>query len=919
VTYALGADGPPGALIDPNSGRFQWLPSENEGPGVYSFLVRASDNGLPVRTSLLRVQLTVTEVNVAPILPAAVILEAKEGIEFLTRLEASDADRPVQTLTFELDGIVPSGLTLSPNGQIAWTPDESLGGTLQTVAYRVRDDGVPSRSVSGVLQIRVLEINNPPRFEPLAPQQLTEGKAWSLNLVATDPEGTPVRFQIDGPAPEGLVLEPQSGVVSWTPSESQGPASVVVLIRAIDGSPDAQSVVRELLMEVAEVNQPPTLASISPITVDEGLLVSFVAQASDPDLPAQSLRFSLEAGAPAGANIDPISGLFQWTPDDDAGASTQTVSVRVSDDGPGTLSATQRVEISVRPRFKVVFSEVLRRSSPAGGEFIELFNRSSQTAWDLSGLRLIGSNLSFTFPSGSSMAPGARVLVVASRRDITNAFGLLPGILGEWTGTLGPVADSLRLVRPAAAGSPEAVLDRVDYDGLPPWPSGAQGPNRSLQLIDARQDRNRPGNWTEASAFQGSRAVLSFRDVWKYYQDGAPAGGTNWVTPAFNDTAWSSGGGLLFVESAALATNKTTALTLGQSAYYFRRKVTIPVLTSGVSVRFRVMLDDGYVLWVNGRKAHFLGMDDAVVTHETLANRTVADAAIEGPFTLPSEFLIPGENTFAVEVHQSNLGSSDLVFGLEMTLDGGDSSTLTPGAPNNVAAVLPEFPTLRINEVLPRNVRGLVDASGKAEPWLELINTGSSPVSLEGLFLADNVRGTNRWVFPASGVLEPGGFRVVFADGEPAQSSASEWHASFRLPSTEGTGFLVILGRDVGGVPQVVDLFRSVVGSTDDRSWARQPDGDPASLFFINPTPSAANQGVSAPRLELLEFLPDGSLRLRVQGAVGRRYRLDRGDVLGDWSPSREWSAAETLTVLNEPGFDAGATRFYRVLDVTPP
>jgi len=918
VTYALGADGPPGAVIDPNSGRFQWLPSENEGPGVYSFLVRASDNGSPIRTSQLRVQLTVTEVNVAPTLPAAVTLEAKEGVEFLARLEAFDADRPVQALTFELEGIVPLGLTLSPNGQIAWTPDESFGGTVQTVAYRVRDDGVPSLSVSGVVQIRVLEIDDPPRFEPLAPQQLTEGKAWSVNLVATDPEGTPVRFQVDGPTPKGLVLESQSGVVFWTPSESQGPAIVVVLIRAFDGSPDAQSVVRELLLEVAEDNQPPLIASIAPITVDEGQLVSFVAQASDPDLPAQSLRFSLEAGAPAGASIDPISGLFQWTPDDDAGASAQTVSVRVTDDGPGNLSATQRVEISVRPRFKVVFSEILRRSSPAGGEFIELFNRSSQTTWDLSGLRLTGSNLSFTFPVGSSMAPGARVLVVASRSLITGVFGVFPGILGEWTGALGPVADSLRLVRPAAAGSPESELDRVDYDGLPPWPSGTQGPNRSLQLIDARQDRNRLGNWTEASAFQGSRAVLSFRDVWKYYQDGAPAGGTNWVTPGFNDTTWSSGGGLHFVESAALATNKTTALTLGQSAYYFRRKVTIPALTAGVSVRFRVMLDDGYVLWVNGRKAHFLGMDDVVVTHDTLATRTVADAAIEGPFTLPSQFLIPDENTFAVEVHQSNLGSSDIVFGLEMTLEGGDSATVTPGAPNNVAAVLPEFPTLRINEVLPRNTRGLVDVSGKFEPWLELINTGSSPVSLEGLFLADNARGTNRWVFPSSGVLEPGGFRVVFADGEPAQSSASEWHASFRLPAIEGAGFLVMLGRDVGGVPQVVDLFRSVVGSADDRSWARQPDGDPASLVQTNPTPGAANQGVLAPRLELLEFLPDGSLRLLVRGAVGRRYRLDRGDVLGVWSPSREWSAAETVTVLNEPGFDANATRFYRVLDVTP-
>lgn len=102
------------------------------------------------------------------------------------------------------------------------------------------------------------------------------------------------------------------------------------------------------------------------------------------------------------------------------------------------------------------------------------------------------------------------------------------------------------------------------------------------------------------------------------------------MTASFNDSTWSSGGGLLFVESAALATNKTTVLTLGQSAYYFRRKVTIPTLTAGVSVQFRVMLDDGYVLWVNGRKAHFIGMDDVVVTHETFANRTVGDAAIEG-------------------------------------------------------------------------------------------------------------------------------------------------------------------------------------------------------------------------------------------------------------------------------------------------
>jgi hypothetical protein len=919
VTYALGADAPPGAVIDSKTGRFQWLPSENDGPGAYSFLVRALDNGSPVRTGLVRVQINVTEVNLTPNPLAEVTLEVKESVEFVTQLEATDPDRPAQVLTFEAEGILPVGFVLSSKGQITWTPDESLGGTTQTVAYRVSDDGVPSRSVSGVLRIRVLEINNSPIFETVVSQKLVEGTPWSLALKAVDPEGLPVRFQIDGPAPDGFVLNPQTGAVSWTPTEAQGPASVVVLLRAVDGSSDALSVVRELLLEVAEVNQPPVLATIAPVTVEEGRSVSVVASATDPDQPAQNLRFTLEPGAPNGASIDPVSGLFQWTADDDTGAVTQAITVRVTDDGPGNLSATQRFEITVRPRFKVVFSEILRRSSPVGAEFIELFNRSSKTTWDLSGLRLTGSNLSFVFPSGSAVAPGARAMVVRSQAGISTVFGVIPRILGEWNGTLGSVADSLRLVQPTNGGTPETVLDRVDYDSVAPWPSSALGTNQSLQLIDARQDRNRPGNWTVATTFQGSRTVLGFTDTWKYFQDGAPAGGTNWLTPAFNDAAWPSGGGLLHVESAALATNKTTTLTLGQLAYYFRRKVTIPALTAGVSVQFRVMLDDGYVLWVNGRKAHFLGMDDAVVTHETPANRTVGDAAIEGPFTLPSEFLVPGENTFAVEVHQSNLSSSDVVFGLEMTLEGGGSVSATPGAANTVSSVLPEFPTLRINEVLPRNVLGLRDLSGTAEPWLELINTGDAPVSLDGLFLTDMVDGSVPWGFPPAASIPPGGFRVVFVDGDTLQNTTAEWHTSFRLPSSPGTPFQIQLGRNIGGIPQAVDVFRGMVDAANDRSWALQIDGDPATGSLGTPTPGAVNRAVSAPRLELSGFMADSTLKLVLRGSLGRRYRLERGGVLGTWSPIQEVSVSAESTMLSDPGSEGSASRFYRVVDITPP
>jgi hypothetical protein len=299
--------------------------------------------------------------------------------------------------------------------------------------------------------------------------------------------------------------------------------------------------------------------------------------------------------------------------------------------------------------------------------------------------------------------------------------------------------------------------------------------------------------------------------------------------------------------------------------------VTIPALTAGVTVRFRVMLDDGYVLWINGRRAHFLGMEDAVATHDTFANRTVGDAAIEGPFTLPSEFLVAGENTFAVEVHQANTGSSDIVFGLEMTLEGGDSSTLTPAAPNNVAAVLTAFPTLRINEALARNVLGLKDASGRPEPWIELVNTGDAPASLDGLFLSDSATGTNRWAFPPAGILAPGAFRVVFVDGDALQTTSSEWHTSFRLPTVAGSPFQILLGREIGGVFQALDVFRGVVDAADDRSWALQIDGDPLTAAGGAPTPGAANRVSVAPRLEVLDFLADGTLRLLLRGTPGRR------------------------------------------------
>jgi hypothetical protein len=81
---------------------------------------------------------------------------------------------------------------------------------------------------------------------------------------------------------------------------------------------------------------PPVLTPIPDQSVSEGSTVSFSASASDSD-PSVTLTYSLDPGAPAGAVIDPATGLFSYTPDD--GPAVYTIWVRVTDSNSPSLSA----------------------------------------------------------------------------------------------------------------------------------------------------------------------------------------------------------------------------------------------------------------------------------------------------------------------------------------------------------------------------------------------------------------------------------------------------------------------------------------------------------------------------------------------------------------------------------------------------
>ena len=116
----------------------------------------------------------------------------------------------------------------------------------------------------------------------------------------------------------------------------------------------------------ATANQAPVLAAIGNKTVSEGSLLSFTATATDTDIPAQTLTFSLDSGAPAGAAIT-AGGAFTWTPTEAQGPGSFPITVRVTDNGTGSLFDTETIQVTVNEvNVAPVLAPIGNKSGTAG-------------------------------------------------------------------------------------------------------------------------------------------------------------------------------------------------------------------------------------------------------------------------------------------------------------------------------------------------------------------------------------------------------------------------------------------------------------------------------------------------------------------------------------------------------------------------
>ena len=147
-------------------------------------------------------------------------------------------------------------------------------------------------------------------------------------------------------------------------------------------------------------------------------------------------------------------------------------------------------------------------------EFVEVHN-PDPVAVDLGGWSLTGG-ITYTFPPGTVLAPGAFRAVARDPARLAAVYGLPPAsALGPYAGTLGNNGDTVRL---RDAGG--ATVEAVSYSSRFPWAMSAdalgaqerftglvdaswQHKGRSLQRVSVGWNANDPANWLASSLAPG--------------------------------------------------------------------------------------------------------------------------------------------------------------------------------------------------------------------------------------------------------------------------------------------------------------------------------------------------------------------------------------------------------------------------------
>ncbi|MBI5385275.1 MAG: lamin tail domain-containing protein [Verrucomicrobia bacterium] len=469
------------------------------------------------------------------------------------------------------------------------------------------------------------------------------------------------------------------------------------------------------------------------------------------------------------------------------------------------------------PQGTLVINEAMFNPAVSNASFVELYNRSSNTTFNLTGCRLQG--IDYDFPGGTLIGPRSFIVLAKDAAAYTTAYGVATNValFDQFPGILKTNAEKLTLLRLGATPGQDVVIDRVHFENVAPWLASASRPGSgvSFQCIDPAQDNSRVSNWGDPVGWRffsftgqpgGGKLFMYLDSAGDIYLDDF------WLTPGTVAEAGTNLARNGDFESTPLS---SAWLVTPARPYAAQSTISTQFAHSGSGSLHLVFTNTGSTL---------------AYLYQDFTNSVSTNIVYTNIHTM-SFWYLPTTNATNLTVR---MGST---FRPVINVRPRDS---TPGLANNVAATLPPYPLLWLNEIQPNNPDGLLDNTGLAQPWIELFNSDTNAMLLDGFFLTSTYSNLNEWAFPTGTVIGPGEFKVLFADGRPETSSGTNLHTSFRLDPTNGSVALVLDGR-------ILDYlnYTAVPARLSAGSW---PDGQVTDrqLFYF-PTPGASNNPAAPP------------------------------------------------------------------------
>jgi autotransporter-associated beta strand protein len=306
-----------------------------------------------------------------------------------------------------------------------------------------------------------------------------------------------------------------------------------------------------------------------------------------------------------------------------------------------------------------------------------------------------------------------------------------------------------------------------------------------------------------------------------------------WGLVGFNDSSWVESAGPVGFErndDYVLGTNLVNEMYGITASVYARTHFVVSEADalSTLPLELIVDYDDGMIVYLNGREVARLNLGEAntvtpyssfATSYHNASNDNGSPSVLDETIALggANALLVAGDNVLSIQLHNSGLTSSDMIGRATLNTTGGSAHNLA--APEDICRFF--VGTNEPTAVVEDDNDLEIDTLDSENDWIELYNSGTESVDLDGWSLTDNADSPRKWSFPLGSTIEAGGFLVVMATGLEigTDSGATYLHAGFKLGSDgEYLGLIDNTGAIVSEIDPEYPIqmpFYSYVRDTD--------------------------------------------------------------------------------------------------------